>query len=45
MWRPIANVGTCHCCVDENWLNKLDGTSELEAMILEAVIDPKKIVD
>ena len=40
-----SRCGTCHCYVDENWLNKLDGTSELEAMILEAVIDPKKIVD
>ena len=37
-----SRCGTCHCYVDENWLNKLDGTSKLEAMILEGVIDPKK---
>lgn len=34
--------GTCHCYVDENWLSKLHRVGDLEAMMLEAVIDPKK---
>ena len=37
-----SRCGKCHCYVDENCLNKLDEISELEAMMLEAVIDPKK---
>ncbi len=44
MWKPIA-MWHMPYYVDENWLHKLDRTSEPEAVMLEAVVDPKKIVD
>ncbi|MCV6614627.1 MAG: 2Fe-2S iron-sulfur cluster-binding protein [Cellvibrionaceae bacterium] len=32
---------TCHCYVDENWLDKVEQASAAEKDLLDAVVDPK----
>ncbi len=32
---------TCHCYIEEAWLEKLDPAEAMEAAMLESVIDPK----
>jgi 2Fe-2S ferredoxin len=36
------SCGTCHCYVDNNWLDKLESPSELELAILEGSVEPNK---
>ncbi|WP_439135031.1 2Fe-2S iron-sulfur cluster-binding protein [Pseudomaricurvus sp.] len=33
---------TCHCYVDEAWVNKLAGPEDQEQDMLEAVVEPKE---
>lgn len=35
------SCATCHCYVDEAWIEQLDVVSEDERLMLEGVIDPK----
>jgi len=36
-----CRCGTCHCYVDEHWLDKIVKVDEVEAMMLEAVVEPR----
>ena len=37
-----CRCGTCHCYVDGDWLEKIEKVDDIEAMMLEAVIDPRE---
>jgi 2Fe-2S ferredoxin len=36
-----CSCATCHCYVEESWLDKLPAKSDTEEMLLEEVVDPK----
>ena len=36
-----APHATCHCYVDDNWLEKTGAANDVEAQMLEFVLDPQ----
>jgi len=36
-----CSCATCHCIVDDNWIDKTEPASELEEAMLEGIIDPQ----
>ncbi len=36
-----CSCATCHCYIDENWIDKVEPASTVEKDMLEGVVDPK----